>query len=118
MGEPLHNLDAVAAASEAMTHPLGLHVSHNKITVSTVGLVDKLDEFATRCASAQLAVSLHATTDEVRDRIVPANRRHDLASLLGALARLYPRGNPQKRRVLVEYIMLAGVNDTLEDAQR
>lgn len=109
MGEPLHNLDAVLASAEIMNHPLGLHMSHNKVmllqhllsaianlalkptvsstlvpaqasqcshltlasphtqmTVSTVGLVDKLDEFVARCSSAQLAVSLHATTDEVR----------------------------------------------------
>lgn len=54
----------------------------------------------------------------MRDWIVPVNRRHPLRELLGALAELYPRGNPQKRRVLIEYVMLGGVNDTLEDAQR
>ncbi|KAI8463563.1 MAG: hypothetical protein J3K34DRAFT_372547 [Monoraphidium minutum] len=118
MGEPLHNLDAVLAATEIMNHPLGLQMSHNKVTVSTVGLVDKLEEFAARCGAAQLAVSLHATTDEVRDWIVPVNRRHNLASLLGALAAHYPRGNRARRRVLIEYVMLAGVNDSLEDAQR
>lgn len=55
---------------------------------------------------------------QTRDAIVPVNKRHDLGSLLGALARLYPRGNAAKRRVLIEYIMLEGVNDTLDDAQR
>jgi 23S rRNA (adenine2503-C2)-methyltransferase len=133
MGETLDNLDAVATSAEALNHPLGLHVSHNKVTVSTVGLADRLDEFVARCAGAQLAVSLHATTDEVRDAIVPANRRHKLAELLGALERLYPRhraggdansgsggasGSGSKRRVLIEYVMLDGVNDSLEDAER
>ncbi|GBF92101.1 dual-specificity RNA methyltransferase [Raphidocelis subcapitata] len=118
MGEPLHNLEAVLASAEGMAHPLGLHVSHNKITVSTVGLVDRLGEFVARCSTAQLAVSLHATTDEIRDAIVPVNRRHDLSSLLGALAEHYPRGNPAKRRVLIEYVMLDGVNDSDKDAER
>jgi 23S rRNA (adenine2503-C2)-methyltransferase len=55
---------------------------------------------------------------KVRDAIVPVNKRHDLASLLGSLQRHYPRGNPARRRVLIEYVMLEGVNDTLEDAER
>lgn len=64
------------------------------------------------------AYRTHLQTTQIRDRIVPVNKRHNLNSLLSALAKHYPRGNPQKRRVLIEYVMLQGVNDSLEDAQR
>lgn len=117
MGEPLHNYEAVMAAVEVMCQPLGLHMSHNKVTVSTVGLVDVLERFAAS-SNVQLAVSLHATTDEVRDWIVPVNRRHNLAALTAVLRQHYGTGNAAGRRVLVEYTMLAGVNDSLQDAQR
>lgn len=117
MGEPLHNTEAVLAAIAIMTHPLGLHLSHNKITVSTVGLVDEIRQFAAR-SNAQLAVSLHATTDEVRDWIVPVNRRYDLAALMACLAELYPASNPDGPKVLIEYVMLDRINDTQEDALR
>lgn len=87
------------------------------MTVSTVGLVDKLEQFAST-SNVQLALSLHATTDEVRDWIVPVNRRHNLAQLTALLRRHYSVGNAAKRRVLVEYTMLDGVNDSEEDAVR
>ncbi|KAG1668029.1 hypothetical protein FOA52_006562 [Chlamydomonas sp. UWO 241] len=99
MGEPLHNADAVCAAIAIMTDHLGLHMSHNKITVSTVGLVPEIRAFAAAGTRAQLAVSLHATTDE-------------------ALTELFPRGNEEGRSVLIEYLMLAGINDTEGDAVR
>ena len=88
-----------------------------------MGLVDELRVFQAR-SKAQLAVSLHATTDEVRDWIVPVNRRHKLDGLMAALRQHYPsrrgRDGPARgtRRVLIEYTMLSGINDTLEDAQR
>eukprot|EP00878_Enallax_costatus_P030768 GHUV01033556.1.p1 GENE.GHUV01033556.1~~GHUV01033556.1.p1 ORF type:complete len:146 (+),score=30.43 GHUV01033556.1:1226-1663(+) len=88
-----------------------------QVTVSTVGLVDRLDQFASS-SNVQLALSLHATTDEVRDWIVPVNCRHDLAELTAVLRKHYGTGNAAGRRVLVEYTMLAGVNDTLGDAAR
>ncbi|KAF8072775.1 rlmN [Scenedesmus sp. PABB004] len=119
MGEPLANFDAVMAAVAIMTHPLGLHVSHNKLTVSTVGLVAPLERFATSGSNVQLALSLHATTDEVRDWIVPTNKAAGgLSALMGALRRHYAHGNAAGRRVLVEFTMLAGVNDTPDDARR
>mmetsp|Transcript_28832 Transcript_28832/g.74419 ORF Transcript_28832/g.74419 Transcript_28832/m.74419 type:complete len:452 (+) Transcript_28832:65-1420(+) len=89
MGEPLHNLQAVTDSINIMCCPLGLHVSHNKITVSTVGLVDEMKRFVPQ-SRAQLALSLHATTDEVRDWIVPVNRRYPLEELIGALRELFP----------------------------
>lgn len=85
--------------------------------MSTVGLVDRLEQFASS-SNVQLALSLHATTDEVRDWIVPVNRRHNLAELTAVLRKHYGTGNAAGRRVLVEYTMLSGVNDTLEDASQ
>ncbi|GLC46808.1 hypothetical protein PLESTB_001801100 [Pleodorina starrii] len=116
MGEPLHNYDAVMAAIEILA--TGLELSRNKIIVSTVGLVPELRRFvASRVA--KLAVSLHATTDEVRDWIVPTNRRYPLDELLGALREAFPY---DKRKgddfVVIEYVLLSGVNDSLQDAQR
>jgi 23S rRNA (adenine2503-C2)-methyltransferase len=90
-----------------------------QVSVSTVGLIPEMRTF---CASsrAQLAVSLHATTDDVRDWIVPVNRRWGLRALMAALRELYPRRLHGRigRHVLFEYVMLAGVNDTLDDAER
>ena len=74
MGEPLHNLEAVRRAISVLCHPQGLQFSPNRVTVSTVGLVPEMEALAASCA-AQLAVSLHATTDAVRDWIAPVNRR-------------------------------------------
>ncbi|GLI63461.1 hypothetical protein VaNZ11_006434 [Volvox africanus] len=116
MGEPLHNYDSVMAAIEILA--TGLELSRNKIIVSTVGLLPEMRKFIA-AGTAKLAVSLHATTDEVRDWIVPTNRRYPLDQLLGALRESFPY---DKRKgddfVVIEYVLLAGVNDTLEDAQR
>ena len=75
MGEPLHNLEAVLQAVDIACHPLGLHFSERKVTVSTVGLVPQMRAFCVR-SRAQLALSLHATTDAVRDFLAPVNRRY------------------------------------------
>lgn len=88
-----------------------------QVTVSTVGLVDRLEQFASS-SNVQLALSLHATTDEVRDWIIPVNRRHNLADLVAVLRKHYGADNAAGRRVLVEYTMLAGVNDSTADATR
>lgn len=88
-----------------------------QVTVSTVGLVDKLDEFVSR-SNACLAISLHATTDEVRDWIVPVNRRHNIRALMAGLEKHYQRGNGEGHRLMIEYTMLKRVNDTLDDAHR
>ncbi|KXZ47632.1 hypothetical protein GPECTOR_34g791 [Gonium pectorale] len=90
MGEPLHNTEAVLAAAEIVGHYLGLHISHNKMTISTVGLVPEMRSVLER-SRVQMALSLHATTDEVRDWIVPVNRRYDLATLTAALEELFPK---------------------------
>ncbi|GFR46078.1 hypothetical protein Agub_g7545 [Astrephomene gubernaculifera] len=116
MGEPLHNYEAVMPAIEILA--TGLELSRNKIIVSTVGLVPEMRRFLA-ARVAKLAVSLHATTDEVRDWLVPTNRRYPLEQLMGALREAFPY---DKRKgddfVVIEYVLLAGVNDSVEDAQR
>lgn len=116
MGEPMHNLDAVLPSVEILCHPMGLHLSAAKITVSTVGLLPEMRRFVAS-SRAVLAVSLHATTDEVRDWVCPINRRYPLAELISMLEELFPR-HDKSGHVLIEYTMLRGVNDALEDAAR
>jgi 23S rRNA (adenine2503-C2)-methyltransferase len=89
-GEPFNNLDAVLAAIDIATEPLGLHFSHRKITVSTVGLIPEIRRFCQHRGAAQLAVSLHAPTDEIRDWIAPVNRRYPLAELMACLRCVLP----------------------------
>ena len=114
MGEPLHNLDAVVNAVDILMEDTGLGLSKRKITVSTSGLVKKMEEFGKR-SKANLAVSLNATTDELRSRIMPINRRYPLSALLEACRR-YPL--QRKRKITFEYVLLGGLNDSLEDAKR
>jgi 23S rRNA (adenine2503-C2)-methyltransferase len=115
MGEPLLNLDAVVEASRLLVHPKAFAFAPRRVTVSTVGLVPKIGELLER-VPVNLAVSLHATTDAVRDRLVPLNRRFPLDALLGAL-RAEPRITP-RRPVFFEYTLIDGVNDAPEDAER
>ena len=115
MGEPMHNLDNVARALGLLQHQWGLHFSPRRITVSTVGLVPGIERLAALSPPPNLAISLNATTDEVRDRIMPVNRKWPIAKLLEA-ARKFPLGHG--RHVTFEYVMLAGVNDTDADADR
>lgn len=114
MGEPMHNLDGVLASFEHICDPAGLAFSQRRITVSTSGLVPGIERLG-RSASVNLALSLNATTDEVRDRIMPINKRWPIARLLEAL-RNYPLA--ARRKITVEYVLLGGVNDTEEDARR
>eukprot|EP00898_Chlorokybus_atmophyticus_P007945 jgi/Chlat1/8151/Chrsp76S09201 len=116
MGEPLHNLTNVLKAVDIMVDLHGLHLSHNKVTVSTSGLVPEIRTFCQQ-SKANLAVSLNATTDEIRSWIMPINRKYNLASLMQVLREEFPRSSGQ-REVLFEYVMLAGVNDSEEDAAR
>lgn len=114
MGEPLYNYEAVAAGLRiAMDHE-GIGLSRRRITLSTSGVVPMMD----RCGAelgVNLAVSLHAVTDEVRDEIVPLNRKYPIAELLAACRR-YP-GASNARRITFEYIMLRGINDTEAEAR-
>jgi len=114
MGEPLANYPRLLRALTIMTAPWGMAISPRRITVSTVGIAPMMERLLGDIA-VNLAVSLHATTDELRDRLAPINRRYPLATLLEACRRL-----PLKRRnrITFEYVMLAGVNDSAADARR
>ena len=114
MGEPLYNLDSVAAALDIISDNEGIAISRRKITVSTSGVVPELRALGER-TNAMLAISLHATRDELRDQLVPINRRYPIAELMAAI-RAYP-GLSNARRVTFEYVMLKGVNDTPADAR-
>ena len=114
MGEPLDNLDAVIAAVRSLTDVLpGLSARH--VTVSTSGVLPGMKRLLTEC-DAGLALSLNATTDELRTRLMPHNARWSIDALLGLLRE---EGTRQpRRRFLVEYVLLAGVNDSDDDARR
>jgi 23S rRNA (adenine2503-C2)-methyltransferase len=114
MGEPLYNYENVAAALKIIMDPEGLSISRRKITLSTSGVVPMIH----RCGEelgVNLAVSLHAVDDEIRDRLVPLNRKYPIAELLEACRR-YP-GVSNARRITFEYVMLKGVNDSPGDAR-
>jgi 23S rRNA (adenine2503-C2)-methyltransferase len=115
MGEPLANYDHVVAAVRIFNEPRGLNLGARRITVSTSGLVPGIQKLAGEGIAVGLAISLHATTDEVRTRLVPVNRRWPIRELLAA-ARAY--GLETGRRVTLEYTLIAGVNDLDEDADR
>jgi 23S rRNA (adenine2503-C2)-methyltransferase len=115
MGEPLLNLPSVLEAIRIFTDPKGFVMAPRRITVSTVGVVPRIRPLL-EVGPINLAVSLHATTDRVRDELVPLNRRFPLDELLQSLRRndlLSPR-----RPVFFEYVLVGGVNDSLEDARR
>ncbi len=115
MGEPLHNLDNVIPAIQIMIDGNGLQLSNRRVTVSTCGLVPEMERLGREIPNVNLAVSLNATTDKLRDQIMPVNRRYPLKVLLQA-CKEFPL--PGRRKVTFEYVMLGGVNDTLEDAKR
>lgn len=115
MGEPLHNLEHVGRALEVLHHASGLGLSPNRITVSTSGLVSGIDKLATWRVRPLLALSLNATTDEARARLMPVNRVWGLAALKAALLR-FPLRTGEK--VLIEYVLLRDVNDSDDDAER
>jgi 23S rRNA (adenine2503-C2)-methyltransferase len=115
MGEPLYNFDAVRDAMRVCMDNEGLSLSRRRITLSTSGVVPEIARTAEEIG-CQLAVSFHATTDEVRNVLVPINKRWNIAALLDAL-RDYPRLS-NSERITFEYVMLAGVNDSDDDAHR
>ena len=114
MGEPLYNYDNVAVALKIVMDPEGLSISRRKITLSTSGVVPMIHRCGAELA-VNLAVSLHAVRDDIRDRLVPLNRKYPIAELLEA-CRTYP-GSSNARRITFEYAMLKGVNDSPSDAR-
>jgi 23S rRNA (adenine2503-C2)-methyltransferase len=115
MGEPLANYEAVLEAVRVLHDELGLNLGARRITLSTSGLVPQIDRLAGEGLALGLALSLHATTDGLRDQLVPVNRRWPLRELLPA-AQAY--GLRTGRRVTLEYALIADVNDSAEDADR
>lgn len=115
MGEPLYNFENVRDAMKIAMDPEGISLSRRRITLSTSGVVPEIARTATEIGCL-LAVSFHATTDEVRDGLVPINKKWPIADLLDAL-RAYPKAS-NSERITFEYVMLKGVNDSDEDARR
>jgi 23S rRNA (adenine2503-C2)-methyltransferase len=115
MGEPLHNYDATMAALRIVGHEAGLAVPARRITLSTVGVVPGIEKLGQEPFMPNLAISLHASSEAQRDTLVPINRKYDLEALIEACRRF-----PVKRRgrITFEYVLLAGVNDTPDDARR
>ncbi|RLT54395.1 MAG: 23S rRNA (adenine(2503)-C(2))-methyltransferase RlmN [Chloroflexi bacterium] len=114
MGEPFHNYEATMAALDRLQDPAGLGIGVRRITVSTVGLPHMIRRFAQEGRHEKLAVSLHAATDELRNRLVPINKRYPLAELIDA-CREYVRGG--NRRLSMEWALIDGQNDSAEQAQ-
>ncbi len=115
MGEPLLNLANLREAIQLLVHPKAFGLAPRRVTVSTVGVVPQIEELLA-IAPIHLAVSLHATTDAVRDVLVPLNRQFPLEVLLGELRRL--EAVNKRRPVFFEYTLIEGVNDSLDDARR
>ena len=115
MGEPLYNFESVRDAMKIAMDPEGLSLSRRRITLSTSGVVPEIARTAVEIG-CQLAVSFHATTDAVRDVLVPINKKWNIATLLDAL-REYPNLS-NSERITFEYVMLDGVNDSDDDARR
>ncbi|MFB3855410.1 MAG: 23S rRNA (adenine(2503)-C(2))-methyltransferase RlmN [Vicinamibacterales bacterium] len=115
MGEPLHNYAATMKALRILADPLGLHVSPRRVTLSTVGLVAGIDKLREEAIMPNLAVSLHATTEEQRALLLPVSRAHALADVIEACRRFPLR---KRSRITFEYVLLDGVNDSPEDARR
>jgi 23S rRNA (adenine2503-C2)-methyltransferase len=113
MGEPLANLDNVTRAIRIINAPWGLGIGARRITVSTSGLAPQIRKLADEPLQIRLAISLHGATDEVRDQIMPINRKYNIDMLLSACDYYTKR---KKQRLTFEYILIAGVNDTEEQA--
>ena len=115
MGEPLHNFDQVMQSLKILTCDLGANLSHRRITVSTVGLVPGIRKLGNQEVRPNLAVSLNASCNAVRDQVMPINKKYPIELLVQTL-REFPL--EKRRRITFEYVLLAGVNDSDEDAER
>jgi 23S rRNA (adenine2503-C2)-methyltransferase len=115
MGEPLHNYDATMKALRILADDHGFGVSPRRVTLSTVGVLPALERLATEPFMPNLAISLHSTTEEQRDLLVPINRKYGIEELLDACRRFPIK---RRQRITFEYVMLKGVNDSQDDARR
>lgn len=114
MGEPLANYNNVVTAMNLMRDDFGYGISWRRLTLSTSGIVPMIDKLREDC-HVSLAISLHAANDELRNQIVPINQKYPIAELLAACRR-YVVGQ-QRRHITVEYVMLDGINDSIQDAK-
>ena len=115
IGEPFDNYDNVINFLKIINHPLGLEIGARHITVSTCGLVDKIYEYSNFDLQVNLAISLHAPTNEIRDKIMPINHAYKIEKLIEAIKYYIEKKN---RRVTIEYILISGLNDTAECANK
>lgn len=114
MGEPFHNYEATLRAVDRLGDPEGFNFGARRITISTVGLVPMIEKFAAERRQVNLAVSLHAATDELRNRLVPINRRYPLQTLIQACHKYVELTG---RRISLEWALISGVNDDAQQAQ-
>jgi 23S rRNA (adenine2503-C2)-methyltransferase len=115
MGEPLHNYDATMKALRMLNEKEGLDMHPKRVTLSTVGIVPMMDKLAAEPLMPNLAVSLHAATEAQRAALVPPSKKYTMREVIDACKR-FPLA--KRRRIMFEYVMLAGVNDSPEDARR
>jgi 23S rRNA (adenine2503-C2)-methyltransferase len=115
MGEPLLNLRAVLSSIRLLTDPRGMDLSHRAISVSTVGIPSGIARLGQAQPQVNLAISLHASSDRARALLIPGSQRHSIAEILAAAWEHFAL---TRRKLLIEYVLLAGVNDSLEDARR
>jgi 23S rRNA (adenine2503-C2)-methyltransferase len=115
MGEPLHNYDAVMKALDILTDLNGIAMPSRRITLSTIGLIPALKKLATAPVMPNLAVSLHATTEELRSQLVPMNKKYSLKDLMEVCRRFPVR---RREQITFEYVLIAGINDSMADVAR
>ncbi len=115
MGEPFHNYEATLRALDILNHPAGFHLGARRITISTVGLVPRIRQFAREGRQYNLAVSLHAADDALRQQLIPVARRWPLAELMDAVRDYIAQ---TRRRVTFEWALIREVNDTLDQAHK
>lgn len=115
MGEPFHNYEATIAAIDRMNHPEGMNLGARRFTISTVGLVPVIRRFAAEKRQVNLAVSLHAADDELRQSMLPVNKKYPISELMAACKEYIEQ---TRRRITFEWALIEGVNDTVEQAQK
>ena len=115
MGEPLHNYEAVVSAVEILTHESGMGLSPRRIVMSTCGEIERLRSFHAKYPRVRLAISLNAATDELRSSLMPVNKSYDLKKILSFVSAQDAKG---RDKITLEYVVLAGINDTSEQVKK
>ncbi len=115
MGEPFHNYDAVMQSIDRMRHPQGLNIGSRRFTISTVGLIPKIRQFAEEESQVNLAVSLHAVDDDARSSTMPVNKKYPISELMAACREYVQKTN---RRITFEWALIRGVNDSARHARK